>query len=72
MDEPLSNYQDHLDRVKKAAPFLQGVDDQQIVISYKDHSLQTFTTIDRNDSLHVSEALLESFRLVGQTFTEGE
>ena len=34
VDEPLSNYQDLLGRVKKAVPFLQGVDDQQIVISY--------------------------------------
>ena len=50
MDEPLSNYQDLLDRMKKAVPFLQGVDDQQIVISYKDLSLQTFINIDRNES----------------------
>ena len=56
VDEPLSTYQDLLDRVKKAVPFLQGVDDQQIVISYKDLSLQTFINIDRNDSLDVSEA----------------
>ena len=51
VDEPLSTYQDLLDRLKKAVPFLQGVDDQQIVISYKDLSLQTFINIDRNDSL---------------------
>ena len=50
VDEPLSNYQDLLDRVKKAVPFLQGVDGQQIVISYKDVSLQTFISIDRNES----------------------
>ena len=50
VDEPLSNYQDLLDHVKKAVPFLQGIDDQQIVISYKDLSLQTFISIDRNES----------------------
>ena len=64
VDEPLSNYQDLLDRVKKAVPFLvflQGVDDQQIVISYKDLSLQTFINIDRNDNLHASEALRNAF-----------
>jgi len=55
VDEPLSTYQDLLDRVEKAVPFLQGVDDQQIVISHKDLSLQTFINIDRNDSLDVSE-----------------
>ena len=34
----------------------KGVDDQQIIISYKDLSLQTFINIDRDESLHVSEA----------------
>ena len=38
----MGNYQDLLDRVKKAVPFLQGVDDQQIIISYKNLSLRTF------------------------------
>lgn len=56
VDEPLSNYQDLLDRVKKAVPMFKGVDDQQIIISYKDLSLQTFINIDRDESLHVSEA----------------
>ena len=51
VDEPLSNYQDLLDRVKKAVPMFKGVDDQQI-----DLSLQTFINIDRDESLHVSEA----------------
>ena len=55
-DEPLINYQDLLDRVKKAVTFLQGDDDQQIVISNKHLSLQTFINIDRNESLHVSES----------------
>ena len=50
MDEPLNNYQDLLGRVKKALPFIQGIDNQHIVISYKDLSLQTFINIDRNDS----------------------
>ena len=56
VDEPLTNYQDLLDRVKKAVPMFKGVDDQQIIISYKDLSLQTFINIDRDESLHVSEA----------------
>ena len=43
-------YQDLLNCMKKAVPFLQGVDDQQIVISYEDLSLQTFINIDRNES----------------------
>ena len=33
VDEPLTNYQDLLDRVKKAVPMFKGVDDQQIIIS---------------------------------------
>ena len=49
IDEPLSNYQDLLDRVKKAVPMFKGIDDQQI-ISYKDLSLQTFINIDRDES----------------------
>ena len=56
VDEPLTNYQDLLDRVKKAVPMFKGVDDHQIIISYKDLSLQTFINIDRDESLHVSEA----------------
>ena len=56
VDEPLTNYQDLLDRVKKAVPMFKGVDDQQIIISCKDLSLQTFINIDRDESLHVSEA----------------
>ena len=69
VDEPLNNYQDLLDRVKKAVPFLQGVDDQQIVIC-KDLSLQKFINIDRNYSLHVSEAsILGALCNVDQTFT---
>ena len=51
MDEPLSNYQDLLDHMKKAVPFLHGVDDQPIIISYVDCSLQTFINIDKNGSL---------------------
>ena len=36
--------------MKYAVLLLQVVDNQQIVISYKDLSLQTFINIDRNDS----------------------
>ena len=61
VDEPLTNYRDLLDRVKKAVPMFKGVDDQQIIISYKDLSLQTFINIDRDESLHVSDA---DFRFV--------
>ena len=57
VEEPLSNYNELLDRVKKAIPVLQTVDNEQIVVSYKDVSLETFITdIDRNESLHVLEA----------------
>ena len=69
MDEPLINYQDLLDRVKKAVPFFQGDDDQQIVISYRHIPFQTFINIDRNESLHVSEAF-GTLRLVDQKFTD--
>ena len=47
-------------RMKEAVPFLQGVGDQQIVISYKDLSLPTFINIDRNYRLHVSEAFRDA------------
>ena len=53
VDGPLSNHQDIPDRAKNAVPFLPGVDDQQIVISYK--CFFANINIDRNDSLHVSE-----------------
>ena len=55
VNEPLSNCQD-LDCMKKAALFLEGVDNQQIVISYKDLSLQTSINIHGNESLHFSKA----------------
>ena len=46
--------------MKEAAPFLQGVDDQQIVISYKDLSLPTFINIDKNYRLNVSETFRDA------------
>ncbi|KAL9987853.1 hypothetical protein ACROYT_G002225 [Oculina patagonica] len=56
VEEPVNNYNELLDRVKKAIPVLRGVDNEQIVVSYKDVSLQTFINIDRDETLHVLEA----------------
>ena len=44
VEEPLSNYNELLDRVKKAIPVLQSVNDEQIVVSYKDGSLEHLLT----------------------------
>ena len=72
VDEPLTNYQDLLDRVKKAVPMFKGVDDQQIIISYKDLSLQTFINIDRDESLHVSEAFRNASPCGSTSLFEGK
>ena len=56
VDEPQSNYQDILDHVKKSVPFVGSIDDQQIIISCKDLSLQTVINIDTNNGLHISKA----------------
>ena len=56
VEEPVNNYNELLDRVKKAIPVLRGVGNEQIVVSYKDVSLQTFINIDRDETLHVLEA----------------
>ena len=72
MDEPLINYQDLLDRVKKAVPFFQGDDDQQIVISYRHISFQTIINIDRNESLHVFERFALWIRNLPTSLFEGK
>ena len=58
----MGNYQDLLDSVKKAVPFLQGVDDQQIIISYKNLSLQTFINIEA-----IIQLLLRLVSVLNQT-----
>ena len=60
----MGNYQDLLDSVKKAVPFLQGVDDQQIIISYKNLSLQTFINIEA-----IIQLLLRLVPVLNQTST---
>ena len=60
-----NKYQDLLDCVKKAVPFLQGVEDQQFIALYKDPTLQTYINIDRNNSLRVSEAFRKASPSVG-------
>ena len=60
----MGNYQDLLDSVKKVVPFLQGVDDQQIIISYKNLSLQTFINIEA-----IIQLLLRLVPVLNQTST---
>ena len=60
----MGNYQDLLDSVKKAVLFLQGVDDQQIIISYKNLSLQTFINIEA-----IIQLLLRLVPVLNQTST---
>ena len=69
VDEPLTNYQDLLDRVKKAVPMFKGVDDQQIIISYKDLSLQTLSIL-TGTKVYMSPKPLGMLRLVDRTFTD--
>ena len=64
VDEPLSNYQDLLDRVKKAVPMFKVVDDQQIIISCKHLPILTGTKV------YMSLKPLGMLRLVDQTFTD--
>ena len=69
VNEPLSNYQDLLDRVKKAVPFLEGVDEQQIVLSYKRSFLQ-YLSILTGTRVYMSPKLLATPHLMNQTFTD--
>ena len=66
--EPLSNYNELLDRVKKAIPVLQTVNDKYIVVSYKDVSLETFINFDWSESLHVLEAFRNTLTYGSDTY----
>ena len=67
VEEPVNNYNELLDRVKKAIPVLRGVGNEQIVVSYKDVSLQTISTGMR---LYMYWKPSETLRLAHQKFTD--
>lgn len=59
VEEPIQEYKDLLNRVKKAIPVLRDIKDDEIKISYKDIQLGTFINIDPSEysgNLHLSEA----------------
>ena len=59
VNEPIIDYQDLVEHIRKVIPVFQSVDDKELKISYKDLDLDTFINIEPTDTfanLHLSEA----------------
>ena len=62
IQNPITNFTELLEQVKKAVPVLKGIPDNQIKILYKDVQLGTFLNIDSHEQLHLALFLQLSFR----------
>jgi hypothetical protein len=63
VSEPIQNYKDLVDYVRKVIGAFRYVEDDQLKILYKDIELDTFINIDPSEkccSLHLSEAFRNS------------
>ena len=58
---PITDFTELLERVKKAVPVLKGTPEDQIRISYKDVQLGTFLNIDSHEQLHLQETFRNAF-----------
>ena len=61
VQNPITDFTELLERVKKAVPVLKGIPDDQIRISYKDVQLATFVNIDSHKQLHLQETFRNAF-----------
>jgi len=61
IQNPITNFTELLEQVKKAVPVLKGIPDNQIRILYKDVQLGTFLNIDSHEQLHLALFLQLSF-----------
>ena len=62
VQNPITDFAELRERVKKAVPVLKGIPDVQISrISYKDVPLGTFVNIDLHEQLHLQEIFRNAF-----------
>ena len=61
VQNPITDFTELLERVRKAVPVLKGIPDDQIRISYKDVQLATFVNIDSHEQLHLQETFRNAF-----------
>ena len=61
VQNPITDFTELLERVKKAVPVLKGIPHDQIRISYKDVQLGTFLNIDSHEQLHLQETFRNAF-----------
>ena len=61
VQNPITDFTELLERVRKAVPVLKGIPDDQIRISYKDVQLGTFVNIDSHEQLHLQETFRNAF-----------
>ena len=64
VQNPITNFTELLERVKKVVPVLKGIPDDQIRISYKDVQLGTFVNIDSHEQLHLKKLSKTHFLVV--------
>ena len=61
VQNPITDFTELLERVKKAVPVLKFIPDYQIRISYKDVQMGTFVNIDSHEQLHLQETFRNAF-----------
>ena len=61
VQNPITDFTELLERVKKAVPVLKFIPDYQIRISYKDVQMGIFVNIDSHEQLHLQETFRNAF-----------
>ena len=61
VQNPITDFTELLERVKKVVPVLKGIPDNQIRISYKDVQLGTSVNIDLHEQLQLQETFQNAF-----------
>ena len=61
VQNPITDFTELLERVKKAVPVLKFIPDYQIRISYKDVQFGIFVNIDSQEQLHLQETFRNAF-----------
>ena len=61
VQNPITDFTELLERVKKAVAVLQGIPNDQIRISYKEVRLGTFVNIDSHEQVHLQETFRNAF-----------
>ena len=61
VQNPITDFTELQERMKKAVPVLKGIPDDQIRISYEEVQLGTFVNIDSHGQLHLQETFRNAF-----------